>query len=116
MVQKHSSFSKFSRGSAPDPIPQLLDFQTTGPPQVHDHHHGFSFLANVPNISIETVIDHLSMMQLEVTKPILRLGVKPPPPQPKILQTWLDIIYICGNLLSVEIYLAFVLVYVCNRM
>ena len=84
-VQKQYFFSKFSGGS--DPRPLLLDFQAKDPPQVHDHHHYFSFLANLPNICMETVKDYLSLMQLGVTRPLFRLGLSSP--KPETLRTWL---------------------------
>ena len=63
---------------APEPDPPLLDFQAKSPPEVHNYHHGFSFLVNLPNIGIETVKDRSSLMQLGVKRPLLRLGAEPP--------------------------------------
>ena len=51
MLQKHSFLSKFSGASAPTPALRFPGQGSTA--LVHDHHHGFSFLANMPNICIK---------------------------------------------------------------
>ena len=71
-------FVEIFRGLRPQPPTPSIDFQDKGQPQVDCHHHGFSFLANMPNTCIKTVKDCLSLMQLGVTKQLLRLGAKPP--------------------------------------